>query len=96
MRSKPLVPTRSVMSGSLPKEATTTEKKLSQIQAPTKENKMDVAIRRELRRKNLCFTCKNPWEPNHKCMGKGQIYYIDVVLDENSDIELDLGDIDLV
>jgi len=27
------------------------------------KERMDEATRRELRRKNLCFTCKEPWEP---------------------------------
>jgi hypothetical protein len=29
-------------------------------------------------RKKLCFSCRDPWVPGHKCMGKGQIYYIEV------------------
>ena len=28
--------------------------------------------RRDLRRKNLCFNCKGPWVPSHRCMGKGR------------------------
>jgi hypothetical protein len=29
-------------------------------------------------RKNIFFSCKDPWVPRHKCMGKGQIHYIEV------------------
>jgi hypothetical protein len=28
-------------------------------------------------RKKLCFNCKDPWVPGHKCMGKGEIHYIE-------------------
>jgi hypothetical protein len=33
--------------------------------------RIDDNTRRELRRKKLCFTCKEPWNPSHKCMGRG-------------------------
>ena len=29
-------------------------------------------------RKKLCFTCKDPWVPSHRGMGKGEIHYIEV------------------
>jgi hypothetical protein len=29
-------------------------------------------------RKKLCFSCKDPWVPGHRCMGKGEIHYIEV------------------
>jgi hypothetical protein len=32
----------------------------------------------ELMRKKLCFSCRDPWVPGHRCMGKGQIHYIEV------------------
>jgi hypothetical protein len=48
---------------------------------------MDEATRRELRRKQLCFTCKEPWHPGHRCLGKGKIHYIEVV--SNSEEETD-------
>jgi hypothetical protein len=32
-------------------------------------------------RKKLCFTCKDPWVPGHRCMGKGEIHYIEVAAD---------------
>jgi hypothetical protein len=38
----------------------------------TGKDRMDEETRRELRRKKLCFTCKDPWEPGHRCMGKGK------------------------
>jgi hypothetical protein len=33
----------------------------------------------------LCFTCKEPWDPTHKCMGKGKAHYIEVILDDEED-----------
>jgi hypothetical protein len=47
--------------------------------------------RRELRRKQLCFTCKEPWDPTHKCMGKGKAHYIEVISDDEE--EEDFGHI---
>ena len=44
----------------------------------------------ESRRKKLCFSCKEPWEPGHRCMGKGKVHYIEVVSD--SDEEEDVGE----
>jgi hypothetical protein len=32
-------------------------------------------------RKKLCFICKDPWVPGHRCMGKGEIHYIEVEKD---------------
>jgi hypothetical protein len=40
--------------------------------------KLDDDTRRELMRKKLCFSCRDPWVPGHRCMGKGQIHYIEV------------------
>jgi hypothetical protein len=48
---------------------------------------MDEATRRELRRKQLCFTCKEPWQPGHRCMGKGKIHYIEVVSDSEDEMD---------
>ncbi|XP_059067585.1 uncharacterized protein LOC131858373 [Cryptomeria japonica] len=43
--------------------------------------KFDPEFRNELRRKKLCFTCKEPWEPGHQCSGKGKVHLIEVHLD---------------
>jgi hypothetical protein len=53
--------------------------------------KVDENTRRELRRKQLCFTCKEPRNPSHKCMGRGQVHYIEVT-SENEEEE-DFGHI---
>jgi hypothetical protein len=45
---------------------------------------MDENTIRELRRKQLCYTCKDPWNPSHKCMG-GQVHYIEVTSDNEED-----------
>jgi hypothetical protein len=47
--------------------------------------RMDDKTRRELRRKQLCFTCKEPWNPSHKCMGRGQVHYIEVTSDNEEE-----------
>jgi hypothetical protein len=47
--------------------------------------RMDEPTSRELRRKRLCFTCKEPWDPTHKCMGKGKAHYIKVILDDDEE-----------
>jgi hypothetical protein len=43
---------------------------------------MDEETRRELRRKKLCYSCKEPWELGHRCMGRGKVHYIEVLSDE--------------
>lgn len=40
------------------------------------------ASKNELRRRKLCFICRETWQPRHRCLGKGQIHYIEVVSDE--------------
>jgi hypothetical protein len=32
-------------------------------------------------RKKICFSCRDPWVPGHRCMGKGEIHYIEVAAD---------------
>jgi hypothetical protein len=46
---------------------------------------MDEETQRELRRKNLCYSCKDQWELDHQCMGKGKVHYIEVFFDEEDD-----------
>ena len=29
-------------------------------------------------RKKLFLSCRDPWVPGHRCMGKGEIHYIEV------------------
>jgi len=43
------------------------------------KTKLDDETRKELMRKKLCFTCRDPWVLGHHCMGKGKIHYIEVV-----------------
>jgi hypothetical protein len=42
------------------------------------KEKLDDDTRRDLMRKKLCFSYRDPWVPGHRCMGKGQIHYIEV------------------
>jgi hypothetical protein len=47
--------------------------------------RMDENTRRELRRKQLFYTCKEPWDPSHKCMVRGKAHYIEVTSDNEED-----------
>jgi hypothetical protein len=52
--------------------------------------KLDDDTRREFMRKKLCFSCRDPWVPGHRCLGKGQLHYIEVESsseEEDEDIE---------
>jgi hypothetical protein len=44
-------------------------------------------------RKKLFFSCRDPWVPGHRCMGKGEIHYIEVAADsvDNEEEEQDNG-----
>jgi hypothetical protein len=57
-----------------------------------KEN-LDDETRRELMRKKLCFSYKDPWVPGHRCMCKGEIHYIEVAADsvDSEEEEKDSG-----
>jgi hypothetical protein len=46
---------------------------------------MDEENRRKLRRKKLCYNCKEPWKLGHRCMRKGRVHYIEVVSDEEDE-----------
>jgi hypothetical protein len=46
---------------------------------------MDEPTRRELRRNKLCFTRKEPWDPTHKCMGKGKVHHLELISDDEED-----------
>jgi hypothetical protein len=48
---------------------------------------LDEATRRELRRKQLCFTCKESWQTGHKYWSKGKIHYIEVVSDSEDEFD---------
>jgi hypothetical protein len=47
--------------------------------------RMDENTRRELRGKQLCYTCKEPWDPSHKCMGRGKAHYNEVTSDNEDE-----------
>ena len=46
-------------------------------------------IQWDLRRKNLCFNCKDSCVPGHKCMGKGKVHLIEVLPDSSEEDELE-------
>jgi len=47
--------------------------------------RLDEATRRDLRRNELYYTCKYPWELGHICIGKLKIHYIEVLLDSEEE-----------
>jgi hypothetical protein len=49
------------------------------------KEKLDEETRRELMRNKLCFNCIYVWVPRHRCMGKGQIHYIEVASDSEEE-----------
>jgi hypothetical protein len=61
-----------------------------------KENLND-ETRRDLLRKKICFNCREPWVPGHRCMGKGEIDYIEVATDsvDSEEEEQDSGSTNL-
>jgi len=57
------------------------------------KEKLDDETRQEVMRKKLCFSCRDPWVPGHRCMGKGEIHYIEVATDslDSEEEEQDSG-----
>jgi len=51
------------------------------------KGKLDEATRRDLRSKQLCYTCRDPWQPGHRCLGKGKIHYVEVVYDSEEEAD---------
>jgi len=58
---------------------------------PPRTKQLDVATRRKLREEGKCFYCKKTWELGHRCQGKGQVHYIEVLFEESDNSDLDLG-----
>ncbi|KAH9317005.1 hypothetical protein KI387_018774, partial [Taxus chinensis] len=58
--------------------------------------RMDQEIHNELRRKNIYFHCKDPWEHGHHYLGKGKVHLIEVVSDVDDEqlLDIDLEDND--
>lgn len=54
---------------------------------PPKNLLLDEATRQDLRRRKLCYTCKELWELRHSCLGKGKIHYIEVMSDDEDEHE---------
>ncbi len=59
----------------------------------TRPPKMKQEMRNDLRRRKLCFSYKEPWEPGHHCLGKDKVHLIEVTLEmgdeEISDIDIE-------
>ena len=57
------------------------------------KDKLDDETRREIMRKKIFFSCRDPWVPSHRCMGKGEIHYIEVAADsvDSEEEEQDSG-----
>ena len=62
-----------------PSKATHSSKGKEGKAYPSKESSLkkplDIDLRRELRKKRLCFTCQEPWVPRHRCV-VGRAHYI--------------------
>lgn len=52
------------------------------------KEKLDDDTRKELRRKKLFFSYKEPWVPGHRCMDKGKENYIEVLLNSDGEEEV--------
>ena len=50
---------------------------------------------KDLRRRKLCFTCREPWEPGYRCTA-GRAHYIEVFSDsdQEDEVEQDCGGMD--
>jgi hypothetical protein len=38
-----------------------------------------------IRCRELCYSCKVPWEPNHRCRGKGKVHIVEVHYDSEDE-----------
>ena len=47
---------------------------------------LNIELRRELRKKRLCFTCQDSWAPGHRCV-VGKAHYIEVFSDVEDEEE---------
>jgi hypothetical protein len=48
---------------------------------------LDEVTCNELKRKKLDFNYKDPFQPRHRCMGKGKAHYIEVLSDSEEEEE---------
>lgn len=48
---------------------------------------MDNDLREELRRKNLCYICKEPWALGHRYYGKGKAHHMEAYSADDSESE---------
>jgi hypothetical protein len=48
-------------------------------------DRLDEEMQRELRRRTIFYSFKEPWEPIHRCMGKYKVHYIEDVFYEEHD-----------
>ena len=70
----------------LPQKINTSQLRDGQSARPPR---MDPETQNDLRRKKQCFSCKEPWEPGHHCMGKGKIHLIEVTSELGDEDVLD-------
>jgi hypothetical protein len=38
-----------------------------------------------IRSRELCYSCKEPWEPDHRCRGKGKVHIVEVHYDSEDE-----------
>lgn len=58
--------------------------RLEVVQHTRNKRKMEIE-REELRKRRLCFSCKEPWDSSHRCEGHEQICHIVRILDSELD-----------
>jgi hypothetical protein len=52
----------------------------------SRNDRLNEETRRELRRKNLSYNRKKPWEPGQRWLGKGKVHYIEVLPDSDEEV----------
>ncbi len=61
---------------------------------PPPPPKVDLDSRNELRMRKLCFSCKEPWVPRHRCLGQEKAHLIEVISDADNEEVWDIDDKD--
>ncbi|KAH9307382.1 hypothetical protein KI387_035293, partial [Taxus chinensis] len=59
--------------------------KVPHVHTDLHKTRLEKEAKNELRRKNLCFSCKDPWTLGHRFLGKGKVHYIEVISDCDDD-----------
>jgi hypothetical protein len=58
---------------------------LDKQQSEEKIRRLEPHRSMETKGKELCYHCKEPWEPDHRCRGKGKVHYVEVHYDSDDE-----------